>query len=81
MMRNRDALKRAIVAFLAVLALAGTTWAGDKVNGRWQQAILSAIDSFPKRGGYYTGGRPNATFAKTTWRGLHDAYRFDLITV
>ena len=37
--------------------------------------MLAAIDSFPEYGGYYTGGRPNELFAKTTWRGLHDAYQ------
>ena len=60
---------------MAVLCLVGTAWAGDKVNERWQRAMLSAIDSFPEHGGYYTGGRPNALFAKTTWQGLHDAYQ------
>ena len=68
-------MKRAFLAFLALLYLVGTATAGDKVNERWQQAILAAIDSFPERGGYYTGSRPNDLFAKTTWRGLHEAYQ------
>ena len=68
-------MKPLLFALLALLCVAHTAHAGDKVNQRWQQAVLSAIDSFPERGGYYTGGKPNELFAKTTWRGLHDAYR------
>ena len=59
---------------MTLLCIVGAT-AGDKVNRGWQQAMLAAIDSFPDRGGYYTGGRPNELFAQTTWRGLHDAYQ------
>lgn len=44
-------------------------------NAQWQDAILKAVGSFPERGGYYTGGKPNAVFSKTTMQGLHDAYR------
>lgn len=68
-------MKPSLLAFWALLLLATPARAGDQVNQRWQQAVLAAIDSFPERGGYYTGGRPNELFAKTTWRGLHDAYR------
>ena len=68
-------MKRAFLAFMAMLCLVGTAAAGDKVNEGWQRAILAAIDSFPDRGGYYTGGKPNELFAKTTWRGLHEAYQ------
>ena len=68
-------MKRTIFAILALLCLASTAQAKDKVNERWQQAVLAAIDSFPDRGGYYTGGKPNALFSKTTWRGLHEAYQ------
>lgn len=68
-------IKRAILATLALLCIAAGAMAGDKVNKGWQRAVLAAIDSFPDRGGYYTGGRPNEKFAKTTWRGLHDAYQ------
>ena len=68
-------MKRAFFALLALLCSASAAIAGDKVNERWQQAVLAAIDSFPERGGYYTGSRPNDLFAKTTWRGLHDAYQ------
>ena len=55
--------------------MAGVVHGKDKVNRSWQQAVLAAIDSFPEHGGYYTGGKPNELFAKTTWRGLHDAYQ------
>ena len=49
--------------------------ASDVVNWEWQRTVIAAIDSFPPRGGYYTGGRPNEVFSKTTWRGLHEAFR------
>lgn len=68
-------MKRALTAIMALLCLMGTAMAGDKVNENWQRAVLAAIDSFPENGGYYTGGRPNELFPKTTWRGLHDATR------
>ena len=68
-------MRRVALALLAVLCLTGAAWAGDKVNESWQRAMLAAIDSFPGRGGYYTGGKPNELFPKTTWRGLHDAYQ------
>ena len=68
-------MRRVALALLAVLCLTGAAWAGDKVNESWQRAMLAAIDSFPERGGYYTGGKPNELFPKTTWRGLHDAYQ------
>ncbi|MBO7608952.1 MAG: hypothetical protein J6S96_01950 [Muribaculaceae bacterium] len=48
--------------------------ANDGVNWDWQRTVIAAIDSFPLRGGYYTGSRPNEVFSKTTWRGLHEAF-------
>ena len=71
-------MKRIIVVLLALLCLVGMATAGDKVNKGWQRAVLAAIDSFPEQGGYYTGGKPNHLFAKTTWRGLHDAYQMGI---
>ena len=68
-------MKRSFFAFFALLCIVGSAAAGDKVNKNWQQAVLAAIDSFPDHGGYYTGGKPNELFAKTTWRGLNDAYQ------
>ena len=68
-------MKRAFLALLAVLCLSVVAQGKDKVNEAWQRAVLAAIDSFPERGGYYTGSRPNELFAKTTWRGLHDAFQ------
>ena len=67
--------KRAIIVLLAVLCFTSAVLGKDKVNKGWQRAMLAAIDSFPEHGGYYTGGKPNELFAKTTWRGLHDAYQ------
>lgn len=67
-------MKRYIIILAALCALFDLS-ARDKLNSSWQQCMLDAVKSFPERGGYYTGGRPNATFAKTTMQGLHDAYR------
>ncbi len=68
-------MKPTFFAIFALLCLAFQASAADKVNESWQRAVLAAIDLFPERGGYYTGGRPNKLFPKTTWRGLNDAYR------
>ena len=70
-------MKQTVTVLLALLCLMNVAQAKDKINPDWQRAILAAIDSFPEHGGYYTGGRPNALFAKTTWRGLHDAYQMN----
>lgn len=45
-----------------------------QVNERWQKCVINAIAMFPEKGGYYTGGRPNADFPKTTLQGLKDAF-------
>lgn len=67
-------MKRIILLILSICTLAHLS-AGDKYSEKWQNAILEAIKTFPERGGYYTGGRPNDMFSKTTMRGLHDAYK------
>lgn len=48
--------------------------APELVNRQWQATLLAAIDSFPEKGGYYTGRRPNETFSTTTWQGLNNAF-------
>lgn len=67
-------MKKYILA-LVLIAISINLSARDKFNASWQHAILAAVDSFPERGGYYTGGRPNAVFGKTTMQGLHDAFK------
>ena len=62
-------------SFLTMVAVAGDD---NKVNQEWQQCVLAAVDSFPQNGGYYTGARPNDTFKKTAWKGLHQAYKMTL---
>ena len=61
------------LAFIAICVKAGTP-----TNERWQQCVLAAIDSFPQHGGYYTGGRPNQDFSKTTLQALNEAYHMRL---
>ena len=63
-----------------ILITTATTHAGsdNRVNQQWQQCVLQAIDSFPQNGGYYTGSKPNDTFKKTAWKGLHQAYQMTL---
>ena len=65
----------AIIASTISSAMAATS---DKVNQEWQQCVLAAVDSFPHNGGYYTGAKPNDTFKKTAWKGLHQAYKMTL---
>ena len=43
----------------------------------WRQCVLAAVDSFPEHGGYYTGGRTNADFPKTTVQALNEAFRMN----
>lgn len=71
---------RNIIALALMLTFPVVASAGDdnKVNQEWQQCVLAAIDSFPHNGGYYTGARPNDTFKKTAWKGLHQAYQMTL---
>ncbi len=74
-------MKRSIIiSILTFLAIVPNAIAGDdnKVNQEWQQCILAAVDAFPHNGGYYTGARPNDTFKKTAWKGLHQAYKMTL---
>lgn len=63
------------IFILVILCLLFDLSARDKLNPAWQNCVLEAIKLFPERGGYYTGGRPNATFVKTTMQGLNDAYK------
>ncbi len=70
---------RLALAIIATTAIAAAAAQGDnKVNQEWQQCVLAAVDSFPANGGYYTGSRPNDTFKKTAWKGLHQAYQMTL---
>lgn len=70
-------MKRYIITLLALCLMTDLS-AGDKLNAVWQQCVLEAVNSFPERGGYYTGGRPNEIFSKTTMQALHDAYKMGL---
>ena len=65
-----------VLSCLAVAALAA--WPGEPVNRKWQRAMLAAIDAFPQGGGYYTGGRPNDLFPRTTMQGLQAAFAMTL---
>ncbi len=68
-----------IIVSLALLCCMVQLSARDKrelpYNAQWHAAMIQAVESFPDRGGYYTGGRPNDVFSKTTMQGLHNAYR------
>lgn len=68
-------MKKIIISLILCIVAWCHLDAQGRVNWQWQRTIIAAIDKFPIRGGYYTGGRPNDTFAKTTWRGLHDAFQ------
>ncbi len=62
-----------LAAFILAMAALPAT-AREKVNKQWQATLLAAIDSFPQRGGYYTGGKPTADFPTTAWQGLEAAF-------
>ena len=68
-------MKRLRVLTIFLMCLPVALVARNPVNTLWQHTVLCAIDSFPVNGGYYTGGKPNAKFAKTTWQGLKDAFK------
>lgn len=67
-------MKKIFITLLTLCSIVNLS-ARDKYNAEWQSCMLEAVSSFPEHGGYYTGGRPNATFAKTTTQGLHDAFQ------
>ena len=69
-------MKHITTSILALLIFACTLQAQQRevVNAQWQNTLLAAIDSFPVRGGYYTGGKPNDIFPVTTWRALNNAF-------
>lgn len=63
-----------IIMILSMAITAPTTARTKKTDNNWQKCVLNAIAMFPKHGGYYTGGRPNADFSKTTMQALNEAY-------
>ncbi|MBR1881504.1 MAG: hypothetical protein IJ808_00565, partial [Muribaculaceae bacterium] len=65
---------KTILSLILSVLVALMAGAQPPVNWHWQACMLSAIDQFPDRGGYYTGSHPNALFAKTTLQGLHEAF-------
>ncbi len=68
-------MKRLFIFTIALLAICATASARNgKNNNKWQECIIAAIDSFPGHGGYYTGGKPNADFSKTTMQALNEAF-------
>lgn len=68
-------MNKTLVVLLVVVLVNVVANGGDRVNWEWQRTVVAAIDSFPHRGGYYTGGRPSATFVTTAWQGLHRAFK------
>lgn len=57
---------------LAVMFFFGT--AAQEINAAWQNQMIKTVESFPNKGGYYTGGKTTAKFPKTAWRGLSDCF-------
>ncbi len=72
---------RFILMIAAIVLMAIDSMAAQRtgsINEQWQKCILNAIDSFPRHGGYYTGGRPNKDFPRTTMQALNEAYKMQL---
>lgn len=64
--------------FATAIAIAAICISGLRTSATdWNECVLAAVDSFPERGGYYTGGRPNADFSKTTIQALNEAFQMD----
>lgn len=64
--------------FATAIAIAAICISGLRASATdWNECVLAAVDSFPERGGYYTGGRPNADFSKTTIQALNEAFQMD----
>lgn len=64
--------------FATAIAIAAICISGLRASATdWNEYVLAAVDSFPERGGYYTGGRPNADFSKTTIQALNEAFQMD----
>ena len=68
-------MKRISLLLLLAVVVCLSSTAGDKLNKEWQRAVLAAIDEFPEGGGYYTGGRPNQLFPRTTMQALHLSFQ------
>lgn len=73
-------MKRIFIT-LAVVVMAGAmigVAAKDyrsEVNDMWQHTVVAAVDSFPQKGGYYTGRKVTADFPKSAWRGLNESFQ------
>lgn len=65
----------ALCALVNVGEAAAKTPGGAECNEKWQKLMMRVVEQFPEKGGYYTGGKPNADFAKTAWQGLNEAYK------
>ena len=64
--------------FATAIAIAAICISGLRASATdWNECVLAAVDSFPERGGYYTGGRPNADFSNTTIQALNEAFQMD----
>lgn len=50
----------------------------DEVNEKWQSAVLAAVDSFPQKGGYYTGRKITKDFPKSAWRAFNEAFKYSI---
>ncbi len=68
-------MKRFVPVVLIALIAFSVYAKRQKVNTKWQECVIAAIDSFPEHGGYYTGGKPNADFSTTTMQALNNAFQ------
>ena len=70
-----------ILSLFAALGISSFTALADgnqRVNEAWQKAILAAVDSFPEKGGYYTGRKATPDFPKSPWRAMNEAFNMKL---
>ena len=70
-----------ILSLFAALGISSFTALADgnqRVNEAWQKALLAAVDSFPEKGGYYTGRKATPDFPKSPRRAMNEVFNMKL---
>ena len=74
----KPTMRYLLLSLIALIGINASAKGDQKVNEQWQKAIISAIDSFPERGGYYVGRKATPDFPKSAWRGFNEAFNMRL---
>ena len=60
MIENMKKILVLVLALCSLMAAQAHKLDRNAQNEEWQAAVMSAVGQFPVKGGYYTGGKPNA---------------------